>query len=153
MQEYLDSMVKGARKNRLSSSDQLTLGEVLEKLEPIVKNQKYVIGKYKEEANVMFDFEYFFPTDISSWRGAYDELALNIKTYEGETKPLTITQFYNLLKDCIGKEFYGYKGGDYVMDIDTPIWVANYGNSGNTAVIDIVDNEYSIIIITGYREY
>ena len=38
----------------------------------IVKNQKD-----GDEAIVRYDFEYLFPTSIDSWRGSYDELALN----------------------------------------------------------------------------
>ena len=39
------------------------------------------------------------------------------------------------------------------MGKTTPIWVANYGNGGKTAVIDVVDNEYEVILITAYRKY
>lgn len=57
-----------------------------------------------------------------------------------------------MLKECIGKTFTGYNGGDSTMHMGTPIWVANYSHSGNTAVIDVVDNGYVILLITGYRE-
>lgn len=115
------------------------------KLEPIVKNQKE-----GEEATVRYDFEYLFPTSINSWRGSYDELALNFETQGEEMK---VSDFLKMLKDCIGKEFTGYKGGEFVMHKGTPIWVANYSHSGNTAVIDVVDNGYVVILITGYREF
>jgi hypothetical protein len=101
---------------------------------------------------VYFDFEYFFPTTIDSWRGIYSELALDIDSSRGGVKAMPVTKFSKMLKNTVGKTFTGYKGGEFVMGKHTPVWVANYGNSGNTAVIDIIDKEYKVIIMTGYRE-
>lgn len=145
LQTYIQNAVKASRANTLANSDQLTLGELILKLEPIVKNQKD-----GEEATVRYDFEYLFPTSIDSWRGSYDELALNFETQGEEMK---VSEFLNMLKECVGKTFTGYKGGDFTMHKGTPIWVANYSHSGNTAVIDVVDNGYVVLLITGYREF
>ena len=145
LQTYIQNAVKASRANTLANSDQLTLGELILKLEPIVKNQKE-----GDEATVRYDFEYLFPTSIDSWRGSYDELALNFETQGVEMK---VSEFLKMLKECIGKTFTGYKGGDFTMHKGTPIWVANYSHSGNTAVIDVVDNGYVVLLITGYREF
>lgn len=145
LQTYIQNAVKASRANTLANSDQLTLGELILKLEPIVKNQKD-----GEEATVRYDFEYLFPTSIDSWRGSYNELALNFETQGEEMK---VSEFLKMLKECIGKTFTGYKGGDFMMHKGTPIWVANYSHSGNTAVIDVVDNGYVVLLITGYREF
>jgi len=146
IQEYLSNAVNAGRAKTLASSAQLTLGEMILKLEPIVAKQK----DRKEEATVRYDFEYLFPTTIDSWRGSYAELALNFVGSDAPEKELTVTQFYNLLKEAIGKEFTGYKGGEFIMHKHTPVWVANYGNSGNTGVVEIVDNGYIVIIMTAY---
>ena len=146
LQTYLDNAISASRTKRLETSDQLTLGEMILKLEPIV----YAQQKRENEATVKFDFEYLFPTEIDSWRGSYSELALNF-TSEGE--PMKVSAFLQMLKDCVGKEFTGYKGGEFKMGKLTPIWVANYGNSGSTAVIEVVDNGYEVILITAYRPY
>jgi hypothetical protein len=148
-QTMVSNAVAAERQKEFNKSNQLSLGEMLLKLEPIIKKQKEIIDKYKHEATVSYDFEYLFPKTIDSWRGAYEELALDINL-EGE--PLKVTEFYNLLKSCIGKKFTGYKGGEFIMSKNTPVWVANYGNSGHTCVIDIVDNEYEVLIKTGRRE-
>lgn len=150
LQAYLDNAVAASRQKRLAKSDQLTLGEMILKLEPMIANQKEIKKEYDHEAKVVFDFEYLYPTGIDSWRGIYAELALSFG--ERDEGKMTVTQFRDVLKTCIGKTFTGYKGGDFEMSKHTPVWVANYGNSGNTAVIEIVDNEYEVIIMTGYRE-
>lgn len=151
LQTYLDNALKVGRAEKMKTSDQLTLGEMILKIEPILKNQDAVIEKYKHEAKVCYDFEYLFPKTIDSWRGIYTELALDFVS-SSEDDEMGITDFYNMLTDCIGKTFTGYKGGEFVMGKSTPVWVANYGNTGNTAVVDIIDNEYQVIIMTAYRE-
>lgn len=155
LQEQINNYRYARRKETLKKSDQLTLGKLISKIEPIVANQKAIIKKYDKEAFVQYDFEYLFPTEIDSWRGSYNELALNYTSEDikPKAKPFTVTKFLKMLKDTIGKEFTGYKGGEYIMEEDTPIWVANYGNSGNTAVVDVLDNEYSVILITGLRDF
>jgi hypothetical protein len=153
LQEFISNSMKARRAGVLAQSDQLTLGEMILKLEPIVSRQKEIIKKYKAEAMVRFDFEYLFPTAIDSWRGSYAELALNFCDGEGNDKQMTVSEFLRMLKETIGKTLTGYKGGDFLMTKHTPVWVANYSRSGNTAVVDIVDNEYEVLIMTGYREY
>ena len=157
IQTYVENAMKASRAKTLADSDQLTLGEMILKLDPIVERQKERMADGKtEEATVRYDFEYLFPTYIDSWRGIYAELALNFvgtgRSGDSNEKEMTVTAFQQMLKDCIGKEFTGWKGGEYVMSKHTPVWVANAGNSGNTAVIDIIDDGYQVIIMTGYRE-
>lgn len=153
LQTYLDNYAKAERQKRLNKSDQLTLGQLIAKLEPIVARQPEIIEKYSQEAEVVFDFEYLFPTRFASWRGSYDELALNFSSREAGKKPLGVSEFLKMCKGTIGQTFWGYKGGDFMMGKATPIWIANYGNSGNTALIEVVDNEYQVILMTGWREY
>lgn len=146
LQTYLDNAVKAQRADTLAVSDQLTLGEIISKCEAIAaKGHKLSDGS---EPDVTFDFEYMRPSEIDSWRGIYAELALSFE-YKGSK---SLSEFIVMLKEAVGKTYTGYKGGDFTMSRHTPVWVANYGNSGNTAVVDIVDAGYQVIIITAYRE-
>lgn len=139
-QETINAYMAKARKDSLANSDQLTLGELILKLEAI----------QNKEASLIFDFGCFFPTCVDSWRGDYEELALN---YQESGVQLKAGEFLTVLKSAIGHTFQGYKGGDFTMNRHTPLWVANDGDSGNTAVIDILDKNYQVVIITGYRDY
>ena len=153
--EYMQNAIEQGRKITFARSDQLSLGEMILKLEPILQRKNKVIEKYKSEPTVIYDFGELFPTSIDSWRGSYSELALNYKEYDNNDKiqPMTITEFVKMLKGAIGSTYTGYKGGEFTMKKDTPVWVANYGYSSETAIIDIVDSEYNIILITALREY
>lgn len=142
IQDYLDGIIKSNRRQRISESDQLTIGEIISKVK--------AISDKEGELHVQYDFADLYPTDIDSWRGSYDELALN---HSSGGDKLTGSEFVRMLGLCIGKTFTGYKGGEYVMSEDTPVWVANYGDVGSTAVVDVVETHYSILLITGYRPY
>ncbi len=155
LETYLHNAVNAARQKTLANSDQLTLGEMILKLEPIIKNQEKGKKNREPTIDVYFDFEHLFPTGIESWRGIYAELALNfsVPSYNDVApQPMSVSDFSNMLNEAVGKTFEGYKGGEFTMSKHTPVWVANYGNSGNTAVIDIVDADYEVLIMTGYRE-
>lgn len=151
LQIYLDNAVAASRAKTLGDSDQLTLGEMILKMEAICEKKK------EDQPTVVFDFEYAFPVGIGSWRGAYVELALSFDLNghgrESDKNPMKAEEFLKLLRDTVGKTFEGYKGGDFTMTKHTPVWVANNGNVGNTAVIEIIDHDYEIIIMTGYRNY
>lgn len=63
--------------------------------------------------------------DPHSYRGYYSDLAF-------ERHPGSRTAG-ELLADCrnaLGSVFVGYKGGDFYMVRDTPVWVASYGSCG-----------------------
>lgn len=147
LQKFVDNAVTAAREERMKTSDQLTLGELIALIEPISVANK---NKGEEEAEVVYDFAYFFPTDIMSWRGSYAEIALN---YQSEEKRMKVTAFLAMLRGALGKTFTGYKGGDYVMWRGTPVWVSNYSEACNTAVVGVKDLGWQVVIETKYSEY
>ena len=149
IQEYVDNKLKTDRRERLNRSDQLTLGELIAKLEGITPKRD------DDVPDVVFDFCNFFPVTFSSWRGYYYELAIepSMTPWNSENVPMSLNDFLKRCKETIGKEFTGYKGGGFTMDKTTPIWVAEYGRSGNTALIDVMYDGYSVILVTGYREF
>lgn len=103
----------------------MTLGELKEKLEPIKDNKGYV----------SFEFGNANPTEFDSYRGYYDELALGFSGDHGTS--MDISTFYTMVCDAIGKEFIGWKGGEFIMTESTPIWISCTGNSSDTKLNDI----------------
>ncbi len=98
------------------------------------------------EAEVQFDFCYTVPTTVNSYRGFYNHLAIGWESARSHW-PLA-SDLANELRSAIGKTFEGYKGGDYYMDEQTPLWVANWGDTGSTAIDRIEVNGSSVIIHT-----
>lgn len=115
----------------------LTLGELIKKLEIC-----------SPEAQVVFDFCNFSPTNLASYRGYYEQLAV------GYSHSQNITVL-DLLKECLtvwGATLYGYKGGNYMMHSETPLWVANWGESHGTAITGVDDLDWKVVIQTQHEE-
>jgi hypothetical protein len=144
LQSILHNAVAAQRAERMKGSEQLMLGELTLKMEA-VKNKALP---------VIFDEGKYVPSTLDSWRGSYDELAIEYT----EDEPITGKSFIELLKEANGKTYTGYKGGDFTMGKATPIWVANYGSSsgfreGSTAVVDVEETEDAIVLKTKVLEY
>lgn len=151
IQKMVDNAVQAKRANEMNTSEQLTLGELILKLEGITD----------KELLIVFDNPKYKPTGLDSWRGSYRELAINYEDggvcYEqpkddckrdefgyhdygckcgGLKEHSTILPENPKVKDLLeklqlinGKVVIGYKGGDFTMGKTTPVWVANYGTS------------------------
>lgn len=91
-----------------------------------------------KDADVQFDFCYLSPTDVASYRGYYDHLALGwTDKHEGPGHWPKASALLANLEAAIGKTFEGWKGGSYRMGRDTPLWVANAGDTGGTGITAI----------------
>ena len=112
-----------------------------------------------EEPRVVLDFGYFVPTGLSSYRGFYEHLAINYddpNAYRGDGSPKVVGPLVSyfierLTKAAAGEVFEGYKGGQYRMSRETPLWVASYGEAPGVAVIGVHDDDpYNVRIKTGW---
>ncbi|MXY79729.1 MAG: hypothetical protein F4Y94_08610 [Chloroflexi bacterium] len=71
-----------------------------------------------------------------SYRGYYEDLAL-------EPAEVTITAG-SLRREAAAAEghtFEGYKGGDFTMGRDAPLWIATYGSASGLAIVGIAVGE------------
>lgn len=96
------------RESRKRAETQMTLGQLISRLQDMPLDAVV--------ANLQ---------DPHSYRGYYTDLAF--KLTNGVRRPIS------LLADCqaaMGKVFTGYKGGEFVMGENTPLWIADYGCCG-----------------------
>jgi hypothetical protein len=82
------------------------------------------------------------PGDYMSYRGYYDMIAVD----HGDT--CTVAEFLAKTTEAIGKEFTGYKGGEFIMTKHTPVWVAEYGQSGGIGIVGIERTADAVILKT-----
>lgn len=87
----------------------MQLGEVIQRLS-------------KEDGDLVLPYGIEHP---HSYRGYYERLAV-----EGDHRPSTIADWLALLRPCIGRTFYGWKGGEYTMGEDSLVYIANEGDCG-----------------------
>ncbi len=81
--------------------------------------------------------------DGNSYRGYYEDFALR----DGD-KDSTVAELLTYMREkVLGQEFYGYKGGDFIMGEDTPLWRASYGSCG-PAIVDAKEIGGKLVLIT-----
>lgn len=108
IQALVDGM--GAEWQRQRAKSQMTLGKMIDAL-----------------AAMPADAQVAAIHGPQSYRGYYCDLAFE-PADEGKTRPAS-----ELLAECrfaMGGVFEGYKGGEYQMGRNTPVWVASYGTTG-----------------------
>ncbi len=106
----------------------------------------------EEPKDVRFDFGRFTVNGLRSYRGYYDHLAFGFREATMDKPAMTAEELLKLMvEETLGKTFQGYKGGDYVMDENTKLWVANWGDCHSTAVDRMTDEGIAIIIHTRFE--
>lgn len=129
MEEWVKQMNE---MQKIESGKEYNLGELIKDLE-----------KYKD-STILVEFDNGkIPTQFSSWRGSYCELALE---YKDEGICFADSLYINAF-NANGSIFEGYKGGNFEMDLNTPIHQANYGDVGVK-----INNEYNEYKIVGIKE-
>lgn len=124
LQTFFDNLKKEWRLKRAES--QMTLGKLISELEKV--------PSYRLIENI---------GEPHSYRGYYEDLA-----FEKEVGNRTVESLLSELKGvCLHNTFEGYKGGYFYMDIQTPLWIADYGSSG-VEIVDIHDDGTTILFIT-----
>lgn len=128
MQKLIDAMSETGRRER--SRYHLTLGGAIKALEGM-----------PPELPVEFD-RGGSPESAHSYRGYYSDLAFDVTA-----GPVTVSDFLDQLRQALGRTFEGYKGGDFAMKDDTPLWCASYGCCG-AAIMGPVTGDGKLILAT-----
>ena len=135
-----DAMLKQMSEQRKTEAKNLRLGEFISLLEKRPGNQ-----------SVEFDFCGFGVGGVGSYRGFYEDLALE-PAEDFTDRYKDVSALLQRLKKALGETFEGYKGGDYVMSEETILWAAKYGESGSTAIVGVTGDRYLTIIETRWVE-
>lgn len=117
--------------------NQMTLGELIATLK-----------RKDQDRSVTFGFDYARPSGVGSYRGYYEDLAIGYK----RCADCTVATLLLMLQDIDGKTLTGWKGGDYTMDSDTVLWMANPGESCSMAIVDVIETPYQIWLKTELAE-
>lgn len=58
-----------------------------------------------------------------SYRGYYCDLGLELK--DADTRP--VADVLKMCKGCVGRKLIGWKGGEFLMHEETPVWISERG--------------------------
>lgn len=129
-----DSVEKGA----------MTANKLISKFEEFKDSNKQVIIEMDGDL-------YTSIFAANSWRGSYNLPAIDYKL-DKEGYPLDAV--IENLKNLDGTEVIRYKGGDFTLSGDDPIFIANYEELNNcTAIVDVVETIDYIVCITKQDMY
>lgn len=99
------------------------------------------------ETPVVFSDNFMlFPTSVGSYRGYYSDLA--IETDGIAECGCDVEGLLDILLDTLDQELTGYKGGEFTMGEDTPLWRANYGQAPSDAIVDVTMHGGNKIVLT-----
>lgn len=110
MQELIDALSEGWRKERAET--QMTIEDLLSRLDDM-------------GPDVMLDGL----GHPHSYRGYYSDLAL-----EPLPGGVTVAKLAIEVNSVLGTELTGYKGGEFLMQKNTPVWVSHYGDCGKKLI-------------------
>ena len=80
---------------------------------------------------------------MSSYRGYYSDLA-----FEPDGEEITVGEFLKVCENALDTTYEGYKGGDFLMGSNTPLWISSYGEVSSIAIMDIgVTGEKLILVV------
>jgi len=135
IQEWVNGITE---KMKIESGKEYNLGRLIDDLKP-----------YKDD---FLDVEFedgTIPTEFDSWRGSYCELMLGY-TDKGKMRSC---DFYRKAFNTNGSMFIGYKGGEFIMDLNTPIHKDFYGGASGDKIIGIEKRNDKLIILTREDEW
>ena len=115
LQAFVDGLSAGWQKER--SESQLTLGGFIKLLKAL-------------SADAMVDGF----ANPHSYRGYYCDLA-----FEPLQQKITASDALEMCCGCMGEVFTGWKGGEYMMGANTPIWLSHEGTCGVKIVALYID--------------
>ena len=101
------------------SNYHLTLGELID-----------CLTTAEPEGLVVFDTGGFVGNE-NSYRGYYSDLA-----FDESDEEKTVGELLKRCESAIGQTYEGYKGGDYIMNDNTPLWFSNWGHVSNIAIMN-----------------
>lgn len=128
LQRFVDAMSDQWQKDR--AKYHMTLGKLIEELNAhpastLVRHGDGGLG------------------EAGSYRGYYCDLA-----FEPTPTPGTVADLLAEATAALGNTFEGYKGGDFVMDANTPLWVSEWGASSGIAIMGLAAFDGDLHVIT-----
>ena len=129
-QAFVDAMGERLRKKR--STTQLTLGELIALLKDIEHRPgRQVTGLGK----------------LGSYRGYYSDLA-----FGGHVANVSPEKLLEHCQAAMGRPFQGYKGGEFFMHENTPLWLSEYGRTSGIRLMGLDLSGDPIKPITDYED-
>jgi len=130
----IHAMVSQKINREASIRGQMTLGEIVITLKQIdaEKPIRFQNGSY--------------PGEYHSYRGYYEFISIAT-----QAEKVTVGEFLSATQSAIGETYVGWKGGNFTMTKNTPVWISRIGRASGWYVSDVIDHG-KYVEIAGMRE-
>lgn len=115
----------------------INLDTFLKKCRALDPNLMVVLDRHEETPGFWF-----------SYRGYYEDLALEYGTDPERYPSRTVRQLWCRSIGAIGSRISGYKGGQYFFQRTCGLWVSPYGVASGEVITDIVADGPNALIVT-----
>lgn len=137
---YIQSLLNSISDVRKNSAGNLTIGDMLEKLD-----------QFNDDETVTYSNDAYFDGSFGSYRGYYEDMYLGFDKEDLGFN--TVGHLKKALETALDKgAMTGYKGGEFSIDVDTLLWSASYGCTGDM-IVDVLKLSDKIYVITKEDEY
>lgn len=119
--------------------DLLTLGALIDAL---ARQDQDAPVRWDRERKNEYGSAGMYPGYFHSWRGDYSELTLDKRTEAPSVRTLL-----DRARHADGGTFEGWKGGDYRMDRDTPVWAENEGDCYDIGIVGVGTSRDGYVVL------
>lgn len=135
----LEAFMKQVMEERKEKHQGMTLGK-LDKM----------LRRYMPDAPIILSSGVHLTGEFDSYRGYYEDLALEFSVEDPGQKVLTVQQLRNVIQNALVQgEMEGYKGEEYSITEETLVWTAHYGTTqGSEMIVDVMGANNAVLIIT-----
>ena len=102
------------------------------------------LSQLNPESKVTFEDGTSPANHFNSYRGIYWHAALSSQNYQ----PCNALQLINAINIALRVPLSGYKGGEFTTYPQTPVWHAHPAEATGIAIVDAVQKEDRIILVT-----
>ena len=118
----------------------MTVKDIIERLEELDKD--IPLWFYSD-----LGFMYTSDFECDSWRGSYELPAIEATLIDNIMEATTVEIALENLKECDGTVVHGYKGGEFILSEDSPLFIVPcFSNSGNCVGITSIDDDGQVHI-------
>ena len=83
---------------------------------------------------------------FQSYRGYYWMAALGSEVQHSHI--INVSKLIKMINLAIGCLIYGYKGGDYMVYDNTPVWHSNYDEASGLIIVDVIQQDDYVLLQT-----
>lgn len=153
-----EAKARGKEKGAKSAFEIISELKDFDRSKPIIISMKKPI--HNDDWDIVDSKDVLVKSDFlaDSWRGSYDLPAITYDELSDDPAEnylnITVQDAIDNLQKLNGTEVTGYKGGDFILDGNDYVFIANYGESNDQiAITEIIDEGDVVVAYTNYDMY